>query len=73
MERTLTVWWDMAEVGRLMQDRHGDLSFAYDPAWLTSPAPRPVSRSLPSTTSLRPSTFPVSRDIQSATLPTSTT
>lgn len=47
MERTLTVWWDMAEVGRLMQDRHGDLSFAYDPAWLTSPAPRPVSRSLP--------------------------
>ena len=47
MERTLVVWWDMAEVGRLMQDRHGDLSFAYSPAWLSSPAPRPISRSLP--------------------------
>lgn len=47
MERTLVVWWDMAEVGRLMQDRHGDLSFAYSSTWLSSSAPRPISRSLP--------------------------
>ena len=47
MERTLVVWWETAEVGRLVQDRHGDLSFAYSPAWLSSPAPRPISRSLP--------------------------
>jgi serine/threonine-protein kinase HipA len=47
MDRTLIVWWDMAKVGGLLQDRHGDLSFAYNPAWLTSAAARPVSRSLP--------------------------
>jgi serine/threonine-protein kinase HipA len=46
MERTLIVWWGTAEVGKLVQDRHGDLSFAYSPAWLSSPAPRPISRSL---------------------------
>ena len=36
-----------AHVGRLVQDRHGDLSFDYDAKWLANPAARPISRSLP--------------------------
>jgi serine/threonine-protein kinase HipA len=46
-ERVLVVWWDAAQIGRLVQDRHGDLSFAYDPAWLAREDARPVSQSLP--------------------------
>jgi serine/threonine-protein kinase HipA len=45
-ERVLAVWWDGAVAGRLTQDRHGDLSFAYDPHWLTQ-AHASLSRSLP--------------------------
>lgn len=46
-DRTLIVWWSDAQVGRLVQDRHGDLSFAYDAKWLANPAARPISRSMP--------------------------
>lgn len=46
-ERVLVVWWADAVVGRLMQDRHGDLSFTYATDWLSSVDRRPLSRSLP--------------------------
>ncbi len=46
-ERLLVVWWDDAPVGRLMQDRYGDLSFAYDASWLARAGTRALSRSLP--------------------------
>lgn len=46
-ERTLVVWWDGAVVGALAQDRHGDLSYVYDGAWLADPERRALSRSLP--------------------------
>lgn len=43
----LDVWWDRRNVGRLMQDRHGDLSFAYAPEWLDRKEAPPLSASLP--------------------------
>lgn len=46
-ERVLVVWWADAIVGRLMQDRHGDLSFTYATDWLSSVDRRPLSRLLP--------------------------
>ena len=46
-DRMLAVWWHRDEVGRLTQDSHGDLSFAYSLAWLADPRARAVSRSLP--------------------------
>ena len=45
--RSLSVWWDGRQVGQLVEDVHGDISFAYDPAWLESGGARPLSRSLP--------------------------
>jgi len=45
--RALSVWWDGALVGALRIDRHGDLGFAYDQAWLDDPARPPISQSLP--------------------------
>ena len=45
-DRALVVWWDQAVVGLLTQDRSGDLSFGYDPAWVSGNK-RPLSRSLP--------------------------
>ncbi len=45
-DRALVVWWDQAVVGLLTQDRSGDLSFGYDPAWVSGDN-RPLSRSLP--------------------------
>ena len=36
-DRALIVWWSDAQVGRLVQDRHGNLSFAYDAKWLANP------------------------------------
>lgn len=46
-ERVLAVWWDGTVVGRLVQDRHGDLSFGYDERWRVGGDARPLSRSLP--------------------------
>lgn len=43
--KRLCVWWDGRITGRLAQDDHGDLSFAYDAAWLQEG--RALSRSLP--------------------------
>ena len=40
------MWWDQAVVGLLTQDRSGDMSFGYDPAWVSGDN-RPLSRSLP--------------------------
>ncbi len=34
VNRVLTVWWDERQVGRLSQNRHGELGFAYLPEWL---------------------------------------
>ena len=47
MKRTLDIWWDGRVVGQLTQDRHGDLGFAYAPAWLDDEQARPLSASLP--------------------------
>lgn len=47
MTRALDVWWESRRVGQLMQDRHGDLSFAYAPEWLADGAAPPLSASLP--------------------------
>jgi len=46
-DRSLIVWWDRHAIGRLVQDRHGDLSFAYLTDWLANPDARPISRALP--------------------------
>ncbi len=45
--RSLSVWWDKGLVGALRLDPHGDLGFAYDPAWIDDPARPPISQSLP--------------------------
>jgi serine/threonine-protein kinase HipA len=47
MTRTLDVWWDGRVVGQLTQDQHGELGFAYAPAWLDDEQARPLSASLP--------------------------
>ncbi|PZO72741.1 MAG: hypothetical protein DI640_11530 [Sphingomonas taxi] len=45
-DRALVVRWDQHLVGLLTQDRSGDLSFGYDPAWVSGDD-KPLSRSLP--------------------------
>jgi serine/threonine-protein kinase HipA len=45
--RTLDVWWDGRVVGQLTQDPHGELGFAYAPAWLDEAQALPLSASLP--------------------------
>jgi serine/threonine-protein kinase HipA len=47
MTRSLDVWWDGRRVGRLTQDRHGDLGFAYAAEWLDSDDAPALSASLP--------------------------
>ena len=47
MTRTLDIWWDGCLVGQLTQDRHGELGFAYAPAWLDDEVAQPLSVSLP--------------------------
>ena len=47
MTRTLDIWWDGRLVGQLTQDRHGELGFAYAPAWLDEEEAQPLSASLP--------------------------
>jgi serine/threonine-protein kinase HipA len=47
MKATLSVWWDFKLVGALRLDEHGDMSFAYDPAWLADSSAAPLSASLP--------------------------
>lgn len=47
MTRALSVLWDGANVGALRLDPHGDLSFAYDPAWLSDATRPAISQSLP--------------------------
>lgn len=47
MIRALSVWWDQALAGTLRIDKHGDLGFVYDQAWLDDPAKPPISQSLP--------------------------
>jgi serine/threonine-protein kinase HipA len=46
MTRTLDIWWDGRLVGHLTQDKHGELGFAYAPAWLDDEAAQPLSASL---------------------------
>lgn len=53
MSRTLTVWWEEAEVGTLGLNDHGDMTFRYATSWLEAPDARPLSVSLP----LRPERF----------------
>lgn len=50
MTKSLTVWWDNAQVGALRIDEHGDLEFVYDAAWRTDPHKLAVSISLPKRT-----------------------
>ena len=47
MAGVLQVWWDGELVGRLTQDRGGDLGFAYDADWVRRPEARALSVSLP--------------------------
>jgi serine/threonine-protein kinase HipA len=47
MTRTLDIWWQGRLVGQLTQDRHGELGFAYAPAWHHDEAAQPLSASLP--------------------------
>lgn len=47
MTRTLDIWWDGRLVGQLTQDKHGELGFAYTPAWLDDEQAQPLSASLP--------------------------
>ena len=47
MIRTLGVWWDGRIVGRLTQDIHGALGFAYGPEWLRQEDAPALSVSLP--------------------------
>jgi serine/threonine-protein kinase HipA len=47
MTRTLDIGWDGRLVGQLTQDKHGELGFAYAPAWLDDAAAQPLSASLP--------------------------
>jgi serine/threonine-protein kinase HipA len=47
MTRTLVVWWDGRPVGRLTQNEHGELGFAYESEWLDDGEALPLSASLP--------------------------
>ena len=47
MTRTLDVWWDGRLVGRLTQNRYGELGFEYAPEWLNDEEANPLSASLP--------------------------
>ncbi|MYE80570.1 MAG: type II toxin-antitoxin system HipA family toxin [Gammaproteobacteria bacterium] len=47
MAGVLQVWWDGELVGRLTQDRGGDLGFAYDADWVRRPEAQALSASLP--------------------------
>lgn len=47
MKAALSVWWDGAIVGAFGIDEHGDMSFAYEEAWLSDPALPSLSHSLP--------------------------
>jgi serine/threonine-protein kinase HipA len=46
-ERALDVWWDDRLVGRLTQDQHGELGFAYAAGWLEDKHAPALSASLP--------------------------
>jgi serine/threonine-protein kinase HipA len=45
--RNLDIWWNGAVTGRLTQNQHGDIGFAYAPAWRARGDARPLSASLP--------------------------
>ena len=47
MSRVLDVWWEGRHVGRLTQDRHGDLGFVYAADWLGQEDAPALSASLP--------------------------
>ncbi|MBX4928698.1 type II toxin-antitoxin system HipA family toxin [Rhizobium binae] len=45
--KVLNVWWEGRVVGQFTQDRHGDIGFAYNEAWLDDESTLPLSASLP--------------------------
>lgn len=47
MKSALCVWWNNAIAGTLRLDEHGDVTFAYDDAWVSDPDRSSISRSLP--------------------------
>jgi serine/threonine-protein kinase HipA len=47
MSRTLDVFLHRLRVGTLTQNNHGDVVFEYDESYLTNPAAKPLSLSLP--------------------------
>ncbi len=47
MKAALSTWWDGAVAGELHLDEHGDMSFVYSADWLSNPARRAISMSLP--------------------------
>jgi serine/threonine-protein kinase HipA len=49
MPRTLNVYLHRQKAGTLTQDHHGDVVFDYDESYLTNPAAKPLSLSLPLT------------------------
>lgn len=50
MKAALSVWWDRRIAGALRLDKHGDMSFAYDPVWLADDRAPALSASLPKRT-----------------------
>lgn len=57
-ERLLVVWWDDPPVGRLMQDRYGDLPFDCDTGWLARTGTRVVPLATVTDRGLRPAHGP---------------
>ena len=45
--RALTLWWGRDAVGTLSVDVHGEMGFAYLPAWIARTDARAISVSLP--------------------------
>lgn len=50
MTKALSVWWDEAIVGTLSLNKHGDMRFLYDGAWLADTTKSALSVSLPKRT-----------------------
>lgn len=47
MSKHLDVYLHESLTGQLQQDKHGRISFSYNPSWLENPASLPLSHSLP--------------------------
>lgn len=69
--QTLGLWANGERVGRWTLTARGGMELQYDPAWLTSPAGRPLSLSLPFSFNNEPLTGPAVRHYFEGLLPDS--